>query len=155
MYLFLRNILLAFWYLHVKQKKLKKNNHRYFNIDYYLQMRKSHIKKIHIKNSDTFIQIVNGDKTIEIRKKTIVTDKFNANENISFKHDRNICVVKIIGVKSFTSFAELITSVSKNTNFDKINTKIHDMSSAIVHYSQYYTTTDLNTSFVAIYFTKC
>ena len=118
-------------------------------------MRKTHIKKLHIKNSDTFTQITNGDKIIEIRKKTTVIDKLDTNENISFKHDKDICVVKIIGVKSFTSFTKLITSISKNTNFNKINTKIHDISSAITHYSQYYTTTDLNTSFVAIYFTKC
>lgn len=89
---------------------------------------------IYIRKLNTFEQIKNGKKTIEIRKMTKLTSNLITNQIIKLKNNNEhiICVIKKI-IKN-KSFDEIINSVSLN----EVNTNITNISNAIIYYSSYY-----------------
>jgi ASC-1-like (ASCH) protein len=89
---------------------------------------------IYIRNSDTFEQIKNGKKTIEIRKMGKFISKLITHKIIKFTNNNEyiICLIKKI-IKN-KSFDEIINLVSLND----VNRNITNISNAIIYYSSYY-----------------
>lgn len=112
------------------------------------------MKTIFIKNPDTFNQIKNGTKTIEIRKKTPFIDDLHLNNLICFKYRQEICIAKIIKINRYSSLNTLIGDVIKHSLLKRVNSNITNKNNAISHYTAYYGLDDLNNSFISIEFKK-
>ena len=113
------------------------------------------MKTLFIKNLDTFKQINSGTKTIEIRKKSSFMDDIQLNNSICFCHGKEICIVKIVGIRTYPSFDSLIDNAIRHGLSARINSNITNKNNARLHYANYYNSTDFSNSFIAIEFGRC
>ena len=104
---------------------------------------------IYIRKYDTFCQIANGTKTIELRKKSSFISQLSHGHPVIFVHNHNAieCIVQHI---QHGSFNEII----KTINIHNVNKHIKSDKDATELYSSYYKNFDANIECVAIFFHK-
>ena len=105
--------------------------------------------EIYIKYYDTFCQISDGIKTVELRKKSKFFSQLIPMDEINFVHNDDIIKCVIHSIKSM-NYSELI----KKINLKNLNKHIKTINNADELYSSYYPNFDKNSEFIAIFFIK-
>jgi len=104
---------------------------------------------IYIRKYDTFCQIADETKTIELRKKSSFISQLSHGQPVIFvhKHDAVECIVHHI---QYGSFRDII----KTINIHNVNKHIKSDEDATELYSSYYKNFDTAIECVAIFFRK-
>ena len=104
---------------------------------------------VYIKKHDTFCQIMDGIKCIELRRKSKFISQLLPGQTINFIHNDHIaeCVIDYFHTSP-------LVDLIKKIQLHKLNKNIKTINDAFELYSSYYPNLDINDDFVAIYFIK-